>query len=629
MVLPVALGDGAGSETVSEVRRVVNADDTKSSETPWRLRPLTALTLLGFVLVCICGGLAALSFQFRPGSEPVERPILAVLMLLSVAFFCYLLAIYFGLQAREGPRLLAVIVLTSVVIRGVLLFSWPILEIDIYRYLWDGAVVLENISPYRYSPEQVRSASSAAPLPDQLERLVSLRDSDAALRTILARVHYGELPTIYPPVSQAVFAVAVLLTPPGAGVFAHLLVMKTLLVLFELGTVGVVIGLLRLCGRHVGWSVAYAWCPLLLKETANGGHLDALAVLLTTLALFLAVRPLALNLQCRAVRSQLLSSAALLALAVGAKIYPVVLVPLFALLWRRCRGWAWAALASVVFLGLAAVTLWPMLPAKPAEEGAGERQAAAGQLLPPPPVDTADLDAGGVNAEPQDPSGGLKAFLRRWEMNDFLFLLVVENLKPQGEKPAGRRAWFSVLPPDWKSVVLSRSSRLSGLSTSRTPFLLARLMTGIVFVVIVAWLPWRVRSVVDPASWLAAAFLIIAWFWLLSPTQNPWYWTWALPLVMFARSRAWLALSGLALAYYLRFWFSYHWPDRTVLGTPYAGAVFFDFVVTWFEFGPWFLWLAYESLRRWACRPLFSESDLAHRHRCASGKNTYSVSSRA
>ena len=34
------------------------------------------------------------------------------------------------------------------------------------------------------------------------------------------------------------------------------------------------------------------------------------------------------------------------------------------------------------------------------------------------------------------------------------------------------------------------------------------------------------------------AFLVLAWFWLLSPTQNPWYWTWALPLVMRSSSAA-------------------------------------------------------------------------------------------
>lgn len=71
-----------------------------------------------------------------------------------------------------------------------------------------------------------------------------------------------------------------------------------------------------------------------------------------------------------------------------------------------------------------------------------------------------------------------------------------------------------------------------------------------------------------------------------------------MPLLPFARGRAWLAVSGLLLLYYLRFWFIYHWADTSVLGTGYMGSVFFDFVVTWVEFAPWFAWLAADfSLR--------------------------------
>jgi hypothetical protein len=34
-----------------------------------------------------------------------------------------------------------------------------------------------------------------------------------------------------------------------------------------------------------------------------------------------------------------------------------------------------------------------------------------------------------------------------------------------------------------------------------------------------------------------------------------------------------------------------------VSGTSYAGPEFFDFVVSSIDFGPWFLWLAVDSLR--------------------------------
>ena len=569
----------------------MNPKDARTAEASRAIRPPAILIALAVVLVCAFATLAALSFRFGPGSEPTERPILTVLGLFAFTFLCYLIAIRVALRVREGTRLLAVILVTSILIRAVSLFSWPILEIDVNRYIWDGAVALEGTSPYRYSPQQVLSGKSDGPLPKDLRRLVELRDGSMALDTILSRIHYGELPTIYPPVSQAVFAFAAFVTPARAGPLAHILVMKTVFVLFDLATVVVVIGLLRLARKHVGWSVAYGWCPLVIKEIANSGHLDSAAVFLTTLALYFAIRPLARGVQGRGGGVRTVVAAVLLALAVGAKLYPIVLAPLFVMLWSRTRDWRWATIGATVFLATATIVLWPMIPLETAGIPPHPGRVAANGSVPPPPVETANVEA-------QDPSGGLKAFLRRWEMNDFVFMLVFENLRPVGNLDPARRPWFSIVPEPWKATLLSISSPWLPVGETEAAFHLARALTGSVFVFIVALLLWRARSSGDPAVWLRVAFLTLAWLWLLCPTQNPWYWTWALPLLMFARSRAWLAVSGLTMIYYLRFWLSYHWPEEPLLGTPYAGTALFDLVVTWIEFGPWFLWLTWETRRR-------------------------------
>jgi hypothetical protein len=70
-------------------------------------------------------------------------------------------------------------------------------------------------------------------------------------------------------------------------------------------------------------------------------------------------------------------------------------------------------------------------------------------------------------------------------------------------------------------------------------------------------------------------------------------------LLPFVRNPAWIAVSGLALIYYLRFWLGYHYADASVLNSGYVGTDFFDFVVTWFEFGPWLIWLSWLSFARY------------------------------
>ena len=159
----------------------------------------------------------------------------------------------------------------------------------------------------------------------------------------------------------------------------------------------------------------------------------------------------------------------------------------------------------------------------------------------------------------------------------------------------GRIAWFSICPEPVRADVAAGVASYCNIDPREAPFLTARAITALAFILVATLLVWRAARIADARQLCEAAFLTLAWFWLLCPTQNPWYWTWALPLLPFARSRAWLAVSGLVLLYYLRFWLSYHWPDTEVLGSGYVGYAFFDFIVTWIEFAPWFACLSIEG----------------------------------
>ncbi|MBI2478342.1 MAG: DUF2029 domain-containing protein, partial [Planctomycetia bacterium] len=411
-------------------------------------------------------------------------------------------------------------------------------------------------------------------------------------------VHFGELPTIYPPVSQLVFAACSWLTPEGSSVSTRLTLMKAWFVAFDLITLALVLRLLSQAGRHRGWAIAYGWCPLVIKEVANSGHLDALATCLVTLAISLLLSAIVTNADRPARRGWLAVGAALaLALGVGAKLFPVVLAPL--LLWMLARrvSMKTSIIAAVIFVTACTTVLWPMLPTNETPDAIGPRGLELNDAnVTQSDHDQPPLPPAEVSTTPRDPSESLRAFLGRWEMNDFLFLLVIENLRPSSGLPPEQIAWFTVTPESWRSALVATVAQQARVAAERVPFVLTRLLLSLTFIGVALGLAlWAVRRVdaegQQQARPLEATFLTLACFWLLLPTQNPWYLTWCLPFLPFARSRAWFALSGVAFMYYLRFWMTAQF-SAPLLGTSYPGPQFFDCVVTWLEFAPWQVWLA-------------------------------------
>lgn len=526
-----------------------------------------------------------LSREFIHGQDLEHRPIIAVVALFAACFVLYIASIVVALRIHSKHRIGSFVLLWAIGFRGILLFSQPIQEVDIYRYIWDGAVTAIGENPFRYAPQQVRDAAATSDaesqrMPQDLRRISRMAARSPGLGQILERVHFGELTTVYPPVSQAMFALAHLVTPPTASVSTRISVMKAVLLIFDLATIGFVWLLLSATGKHRGWIIAYAWCPLAIKEFANSGHLDSIAVCLTTASLWCAVVLIGQQ-RCR-VYPWLLSAAVLLGLAVGAKLYAIVVLPLVACTIAKTCGIRRGAAFGLATLACVCVCLSPMFMVESATA------AATHSTFPDSPVNaSADEDLTSAADETRETSG-IAEFFSRWEMNDFLFLIVIENIRPRADHLPHRNAWFAVLPDSWRTAIVSTVSKAFSISHGRSAFLVSRVLTSIAFLAIAAFLVWKAVGSDSVHAVPEAAFLTLAWLWLLSPTQNPWYWTWALPLVAFSRQRAWLAVSGLAFAYYLRFWFLYHWPDETVWGTDYNGAAFFDYVVTWVEFCPWF-----------------------------------------
>lgn len=155
------------------------------------------------------------------------------------------------------------VVLTAVLFRLVVFPLPPVLSDDGYRYVWDGVVQVQaGQNPYRFTPAD--------------DALAGMHDE-----VLFGALNSPDYHSVYPPLSQAIFALGGLAYPLGW--MASWYLIKLVLVMAEVG------GLVLLC-RMVSPRalLLYAWNPLVVIECAGQAHTEALAAPLLILTLWAA-----------------------------------------------------------------------------------------------------------------------------------------------------------------------------------------------------------------------------------------------------------------------------------------------------------------------------------------------------
>jgi len=242
--------------------------------------------------------------------HPWDENVVGVIAVGLAASAVYFLAARLALIWREStPAALLVVLTAAVAFRATLFPLPPTLSYDLYRYQWDAAVQRAGYNPYLVAPADPELASFRPPEYDRLPG--------------------KNYPAAYGPVTELLFR----LVAPWGGVAGF----KLLSVLFDLGTLLVVAGLLRLRGEPPVRALLYGWCPLVVVEFAGSGHNDSLALCALLVANFFIIRQ----------RAGV--SIAALAAAVLSKWFAAVVAPVF--LWRgRWRSVPFFAAAAGLLL---------------------------------------------------------------------------------------------------------------------------------------------------------------------------------------------------------------------------------------------------------------------------------------
>jgi uncharacterized membrane protein len=229
---------------------------------------------------------------------------------LAVYFACMALAwTGFGLACRGSvtPRLLWSL---AVLWRLLGLFAEPVFENDWARFFWDGWLTSHGHDPFLSVPMDWFTDNT---VPSEMAR-------------VLDHINHPQLHTVYGPVAQLVFALAC----------GSLVRLKLILMACDL----VVIALLQ---KNFGAKRAmlYAWCPLIIQETAFSAHPDVIAIVLMIMAWHW--------------RRRLFIAGLLMGVALAARPQAVLMLPF--LLWRtQWRGPLGVIIALIACYG--PIYLW-------------------------------------------------------------------------------------------------------------------------------------------------------------------------------------------------------------------------------------------------------------------------------
>jgi hypothetical protein len=160
------------------------------------------------------------------------------------------LSLWVALSKRFDRLTLRAVLLTTVWLCFIGFFSFPILEDDHFRFLWDGYVTATTGRPYQHAPSFYFGSNDLAQY----------------LQTILNGINNPSVPTVYGPLLQIVFALAHLIAP------GELWPLQVVLMCALLS----VVVLLAKAGVHPKWLLIFVIHPLIVKESILTVHPDLL-----------------------------------------------------------------------------------------------------------------------------------------------------------------------------------------------------------------------------------------------------------------------------------------------------------------------------------------------------------------
>lgn len=214
----------------------------------------------------------------------------------------------------------------AILLRAVFLIAIPELSDDFWRYLWDGRLLSIGVNPYEYTPSELLNTAIY---------------EEGHLNQLYEQLNSPKFYSVYPPVTQFFFAFSTFLFIDN--VWASVVVFHLLVLCLELGTIVLLVRLLEHLKQPIYWAFFYAFNPLVILELSGNLHTESILIFFLTVALYLFVK------------QRYTQSALAFSMAVGAKLLPLMFMPLILYrLWFQ-KGVQYCVIVGVLNIGLFAL----------------------------------------------------------------------------------------------------------------------------------------------------------------------------------------------------------------------------------------------------------------------------------
>lgn len=209
------------------------------------------------------------------------------------------ISLYFLIEKYKLP--FGFLVCLGIIFRIVFIVVIPNLSQDFYRFLWDGRLLLNGISPYLFTPNS--STALGVTIPQSQELIAGMSALNAS--------HFSN----YPPVNQFFFALAALFA--GKTILGSVIVLRVLIILADVGILYFgkkILEKLNLPTKNIFW---YFLNPFIIIELTGNIHFEGVMLFFFVWALYLLFK------------GKWFWAAVLIGISISVKLIPLLFLALF------------------------------------------------------------------------------------------------------------------------------------------------------------------------------------------------------------------------------------------------------------------------------------------------------------